>query len=76
MTNMWEAELICIVAAPFITFWCADAYFKISGALAVLVLGLWMSSHRAVMSPEVEEIIHRYLDDQIVSRIGKQSNIT
>ncbi|XP_055341117.1 sodium/hydrogen exchanger 10-like [Paramacrobiotus metropolitanus] len=59
MSNMWEAEAILIISAPYVTFWCADAVFHVSGALAVMVLGLYISSHRACMNPEVEDFIHK-----------------
>lgn len=59
MSNIWEAEAILIISAPYVTFWCADAVFHISGALATVVLGLYLSSHRACMNVDVEEFMHK-----------------
>ena len=59
MNNMWESEILLIISVPYVTFWCADAVFEISGALAVLVLGLWMSSHRAVLQNETADMVHK-----------------
>ncbi|GAU91560.1 hypothetical protein RvY_03788-2 [Ramazzottius varieornatus] len=59
MSSVWEAELILILSVPYLVFWAADAAFGISGALANLVLGLWMSSHRTTISPDVEELVDR-----------------
>ncbi|GAV08258.1 hypothetical protein RvY_17981-2 [Ramazzottius varieornatus] len=59
MTNMWESEVILILSVPYVTFWFADAVFGISGALAVLVLGLWMSSHRAIVQSATARTVQR-----------------
>ncbi|XP_055341076.1 sodium/hydrogen exchanger 10-like isoform X2 [Paramacrobiotus metropolitanus] len=59
MSSVWEAELILILSVPYLVFWSADAGFGISGALATAVLGLWMSSHRTSISPDVEVLVNR-----------------
>ncbi|OQV13051.1 putative Sodium/hydrogen exchanger 7 [Hypsibius exemplaris] len=59
VSSVWKAELILIVVTPYLVFWAADAGFDISGALATMVLGLWMSSHRTCISPDVEELVNR-----------------
>ena len=59
MSSVWKAELILIITTPYLVFWTADVAFGISGALATMVFGLWMSSHRTCISPDVEELVNR-----------------
>ncbi|ESO97538.1 hypothetical protein LOTGIDRAFT_152631 [Lottia gigantea] len=53
-------ELTVTLVATYATFYIGEALLGVSGVLAVVVLGIAMSSMRTSISPEVEDFIHRF----------------
>jgi len=55
--------LLCM--KPF-TILTAEAVFGVSGVLAVVVVGIVLSSEKTSISPEVEKFLHRLVKQAIV----------
>eukprot|EP01064_Diplonema_japonicum_P016319 TRINITY_DN24324_c0_g1_i1.p1 TRINITY_DN24324_c0_g1~~TRINITY_DN24324_c0_g1_i1.p1 ORF type:complete len:1253 (+),score=220.87 TRINITY_DN24324_c0_g1_i1:54-3812(+) len=53
-------EVTLSVAAAYITFFVAEGVLHISGVLALVLLGLYLSMHRQCFSPEVEHMLHGF----------------
>ncbi|XP_060556352.1 sodium/hydrogen exchanger 10-like isoform X2 [Ruditapes philippinarum] len=54
------AEITITLASTYITYYVVEEFCKMSGVLAVVVLGLAMNSERTMISPEVETFLHRF----------------
>ncbi|KAK6191720.1 hypothetical protein SNE40_003331 [Patella caerulea] len=54
------SEITITLASTYITFYVGEQFLGVSGVLAVVVLGVVMSSKRTSISPEVEEFLHRF----------------
>lgn len=55
------AEITITLAATYITYYIGEEFLKVSGVLAVVVLGLTISSEKTSISPEIEAFLHRYV---------------
>jgi NhaP-type Na+/H+ or K+/H+ antiporter len=56
--NDARIETVVTIFITYLTFWIAEVVLHVSGVLAVVVLGLWLSRNRAVITPTVEEQLH------------------
>ena len=63
---MIEVSLTLICA--YATFFIAEAFLKVSGVLALVILGMYLSKHAHVVSPEVEHFLHHFWE--ILGYIG------
>ena len=52
-------EITITLASTYLTFYIGEAFLKVSGVLAVVTLGIEISSRRSNISPEVEKFLHR-----------------
>ena len=52
-------EITITLAATYVTFYLGESVLKVSGVLAVVVLGLIVNAERTSISPEVEVFLHR-----------------
>ncbi len=52
-------EITITLVATYITFYVGEGFFKVSGVLAVVTLGIELNSKRTNISPEVEVFLHR-----------------
>ena len=52
-------EITITLASTYMTFYIGEAFLKVSGVLAVVTLGIEISSRRSNISPEVEKFLHR-----------------
>ena len=52
-------EITITLASTYITFYIGEAFFGVSGVLAVVTLGIEINSRRTNISPEVEVFLHR-----------------
>ena len=62
LSNVFNDALIEItitLASTYITFYIGESFLKVSGVLAVVTLGIEISSRRSNISPEVEKFLHR-----------------
>eukprot|EP01060_Flectonema_neradi_P026043 TRINITY_DN3489_c0_g1_i1.p1 TRINITY_DN3489_c0_g1~~TRINITY_DN3489_c0_g1_i1.p1 ORF type:complete len:1104 (+),score=189.70 TRINITY_DN3489_c0_g1_i1:72-3314(+) len=53
-------EIAVTLAAAYLTFFIAEGFLHVSGVLALVTLGLWLSHHRQAISPEVEHTLHGF----------------
>ena len=54
-------EVSATLVAAYLTFFMAEYFFKVSGVLALVVLGLYFGSiGRTSISPEVEHFLHEF----------------
>eukprot|EP01064_Diplonema_japonicum_P018334 TRINITY_DN2702_c0_g1_i1.p1 TRINITY_DN2702_c0_g1~~TRINITY_DN2702_c0_g1_i1.p1 ORF type:complete len:1161 (+),score=205.37 TRINITY_DN2702_c0_g1_i1:36-3518(+) len=53
-------EITITVCCAYLTFFVAEGFLKVSGVLALVVLGVWLSHHRQAISPEVEHTLHEF----------------
>eukprot|EP00755_Sulcionema_specki_P032565 Sspe_Gene.99001::Locus_72415_Transcript_1_1_Confidence_1.000_Length_4617::g.99001::m.99001 len=53
-------EVSLTVAVAYITFFLAEGWLHVSGVLALVILGLYLSMHRQCFSPEVEHMLHGF----------------
>ncbi|KAJ9466658.1 Sodium/hydrogen exchanger 7 [Diplonema papillatum] len=53
-------EVSISVAVAYVTFFVAESYLHVSGVLALVVLGLYLSDRRQCFSPEVEHTLHEF----------------
>jgi len=53
-------EITITLCSTYITFYIGEVWLNVSGVLAVVVLGLTVSSERTSISPEVEAFLHRF----------------
>ena len=63
-----EIEITLTLVAAYVTFFCAEAYFKVSGVLGLVVMGMYLAYHSHVISPEVEHSLHHFWE--IIVYIG------
>ncbi|XP_033119377.1 sodium/hydrogen exchanger 10-like [Anneissia japonica] len=54
------AEITITLASTYLTFYIGESIIKVSGVLAVVVLGLVVNAERTSISPEVEVFLHRF----------------
>ena len=52
-------EITITLASTYVTFYIGESFFKVSGVLAVVTLGIEINSRRTNISPEVEVFLHR-----------------
>ena len=55
-----EIEITLTLVAAYATFFAAEEYFKVSGVLGLVVLGMYLAYHSHVISPEVEHSLHHF----------------
>ncbi|XP_077994372.1 sperm-specific sodium:proton exchanger-like [Glandiceps talaboti] len=68
LTTLWLSyifndaltEITITLASTYITFYIGEGVLKVSGVLAVVVLGLVVSVEKTSISPEVEVFLHRF----------------
>ncbi|XP_041472513.1 sodium/hydrogen exchanger 10-like [Lytechinus variegatus] len=53
-------EITITLAATYLTYYIGDVWLKVSGVLAVVVLGLIVNAEKTSISPEVEVFLHRF----------------
>ncbi|XP_071957219.1 sperm-specific sodium:proton exchanger-like isoform X2 [Antedon mediterranea] len=53
-------EITITLASTYLTFYIGESVLKVSGVLAVVVLGLVVNVERTSISPEVEVFLHRF----------------
>eukprot|EP00756_Hemistasia_phaeocysticola_P014724 Hpha_TRINITY_DN15357_c0_g1::TRINITY_DN15357_c0_g1_i1::g.87985::m.87985 len=53
-------EITTSLVTAYVTFFVAEAYFHVSGVLAVVVCGVYMSHRRQCISPEVHHTLHEF----------------
>ena len=54
-------EISMSIAAAYLCFYIAEAFFSVSGVIAVVVFGLYFGSvGRTAVSPEVEHFLHEF----------------
>eukprot|EP01062_Namystynia_karyoxenos_P055759 TRINITY_DN46802_c0_g1_i1.p1 TRINITY_DN46802_c0_g1~~TRINITY_DN46802_c0_g1_i1.p1 ORF type:complete len:1617 (+),score=586.36 TRINITY_DN46802_c0_g1_i1:99-4949(+) len=53
-------EITTSLVTAYVTFFLAEAYCKVSGVLAVVVCGVYMSHRRQCISPEVHHTLHEF----------------
>ena len=53
-------EIAVTLAAAYLTFFIAEGFLHVSGVLALVALGIWLSHHRQAISPEVEHTLHGF----------------
>ncbi|CAC5362744.1 SLC9A10_11 [Mytilus coruscus] len=62
-------EITITLASTYLTYYIGEEFLKVSGVLAVVVLGVRMSAEKTMISPEVEKFLHRGLVIAIFSPI-------
>ena len=58
-------EITITVCCAYLTFFVAEGFLEVSGVLALVVLGLWLSHHRQAISPEVEHTLHEFWETTV-----------
>eukprot|EP00754_Rhynchopus_humris_P001585 Rhum_TRINITY_DN10919_c0_g1::Rhum_TRINITY_DN10919_c0_g1_i1::g.41331::m.41331 len=58
-------EITITVCAAYLTFFVAEGFLHVSGVLALVVLGVWLSHHRQAISPEVEHTLHEFWETTV-----------
>ncbi|KAJ9470075.1 Sodium/hydrogen exchanger 7 [Diplonema papillatum] len=53
-------EISVTIVCAYVTFFFAEGFLHVSGVLALVVLGVWLSHHRQAISPEVEHTLHAF----------------
>ncbi|XP_052064398.1 sodium/hydrogen exchanger 10-like isoform X1 [Mytilus californianus] len=53
-------EITITLASTYLTYYIGEEFLKVSGVLAVVVLGVRMSAEKTMISPEVEKFLHRF----------------
>lgn len=53
-------EITVTLSAAYLTYYLAEVVLNVSGVLALVILGLVISSDEASISPEVEGFVHRF----------------
>eukprot|EP01062_Namystynia_karyoxenos_P058805 TRINITY_DN5027_c3_g1_i1.p1 TRINITY_DN5027_c3_g1~~TRINITY_DN5027_c3_g1_i1.p1 ORF type:complete len:1709 (+),score=558.24 TRINITY_DN5027_c3_g1_i1:61-5127(+) len=53
-------EVTLTLSVAYMTFFIAEGMLHVSGVLALVVLGLYLSSHCQAFSPEVEHLLHGF----------------
>eukprot|EP01059_Diplonema_ambulator_P027513 TRINITY_DN4576_c0_g1_i1.p1 TRINITY_DN4576_c0_g1~~TRINITY_DN4576_c0_g1_i1.p1 ORF type:complete len:1232 (+),score=421.04 TRINITY_DN4576_c0_g1_i1:247-3696(+) len=53
-------EITITVCAAYMTFFIAEGFLHVSGVLALVTMGVWISHHRQAISPEVEHTLHEF----------------
>eukprot|EP01062_Namystynia_karyoxenos_P018538 TRINITY_DN16917_c0_g3_i1.p1 TRINITY_DN16917_c0_g3~~TRINITY_DN16917_c0_g3_i1.p1 ORF type:complete len:1453 (+),score=473.18 TRINITY_DN16917_c0_g3_i1:72-4361(+) len=58
-------EITITLCAAYLTFFTAEGFLHVSGVLALVVLGVWLSHHRQCISPEVEHSLHSFWETTV-----------
>eukprot|EP01065_Artemidia_motanka_P022892 TRINITY_DN2714_c0_g1_i1.p1 TRINITY_DN2714_c0_g1~~TRINITY_DN2714_c0_g1_i1.p1 ORF type:complete len:1276 (+),score=452.37 TRINITY_DN2714_c0_g1_i1:76-3903(+) len=58
-------EITITLCSAYITFFVAEGFLRVSGVLALVVLGVWLSHHRQCISPEVEHSLHSFWETTV-----------
>eukprot|EP01059_Diplonema_ambulator_P008881 TRINITY_DN18657_c1_g1_i1.p1 TRINITY_DN18657_c1_g1~~TRINITY_DN18657_c1_g1_i1.p1 ORF type:complete len:1319 (+),score=434.33 TRINITY_DN18657_c1_g1_i1:3397-7353(+) len=66
--NDAEIEITMTLVAAYVTFFVAEVYLEVSGVLGLVVMGMYLSYHSHVISPEVEHSLHHFWE--IIVYIG------
>eukprot|EP01059_Diplonema_ambulator_P004647 TRINITY_DN1435_c0_g6_i1.p1 TRINITY_DN1435_c0_g6~~TRINITY_DN1435_c0_g6_i1.p1 ORF type:complete len:1546 (+),score=577.91 TRINITY_DN1435_c0_g6_i1:43-4680(+) len=53
-------EITTSLVTAYVTFFVAEAYFHVSGVLAVVACGIYMSHRKQAISPEVHHTLHEF----------------
>ena len=53
-------EITTTLVTAYVTFFVAEAYCKVSGVLALVVCGIYMSHRKQCISPEVHHTLHEF----------------
>ncbi|KAJ9464407.1 Sodium/hydrogen exchanger 8 [Diplonema papillatum] len=53
-------EITTSLVTAYVTFFFAEAYFHVSGVLAVVVCGIYLSHRKQCISPEVHHTLHEF----------------
>ncbi|CAH1803170.1 unnamed protein product [Owenia fusiformis] len=53
-------EITITLASTYVTYYIGEQFLKVSGVLAVVVLGVIVSAEKTSISPEVEAFLHRF----------------
>lgn len=58
ISNDSISEICITMAATYLTFYIGETFLRVSGVLAVVILGLVLNHDRTVISPETEPGMH------------------
>ncbi|UYV82967.1 SLC9C1 [Cordylochernes scorpioides] len=53
-------EIMITLSVAYSAYILAEDFFKVSGVLTLVTLGIVMAAHKESITPEVEELVHRF----------------